>query len=215
MRCATRLLTLALLFGGAPAFAEPEVVKPAPPKPLGPLVVGARVGGSFPGAFNKLGSTFLVELELGWQLPFLGRRLGIFGEVSYTQPGASGTRSDPRLASGMASWQLTERDLGLTVGAKFQQPIGQWILLYGGVGAKVHLTRHIVTATSGGADLGENSEDSTRLGLLLRLGGGLRLGPGAVVIELQYEYTPVHHLITGDDNTASLAAALGYTLFLL
>ncbi len=53
-----------------------------------------------------------------------------------------------------------------------------------------------------------------RHGVVLRLGGGYRLGPGALIIELHYEYTPVDHLITGDDNTAHLALQLGYTLFL-
>jgi opacity protein-like surface antigen len=206
-------LALATILSALPATAQP-----AQP----PFSVGVRLGGLFPSVYNNLQTSFLAEIELGYQLPVLGRRLGIFLDGGFTQPKKSGTITDPRLATsaGSASWNLTFTDVGIAAGLQFLQPVGDMFLVYGGAGPKLHLTRSVVRASSGDASLGENSERSTRVGLLLRAGAGLRLWKGALVIELHQEVVSTNHNILaamdgGDKrNVSSLSAQLGYTLFL-
>lgn len=180
------------------------------------FLVGVRAGAIFPEAFNKLELNFLVEVGVAWQLPVLGHRLGIFVDGGYSQPTSAGTRTDPRVPTNMGgvSWDLTVKDIGVSAGLQWLQPVGTRLLVYGGAGYKVHFTESVIEQRAGTTDLGTNTEQSTRHGAVVRAGLGLRLGPGAAVLEVHYEYTPVDHLITGDDNTAHLAAQLGYTLFL-
>jgi hypothetical protein len=232
------LPAVALLAAGGAARAvetpppEAAVVaqaRPAPdPRRMPMLLLGARFGAVVPEAFNKLDANFLVEIELACQLPIprIENRLGLFLDVGYMRPTQSGTRLDPRVmaCNGVPcseSWDEVIHDVGFTLGVHYWHPITNRWLIYGGVGARMHLTRTIINASAGGSAFGQNSEDSTRFGVLLRLGTGVRLGPGALQFEVQLDDTPIDHLITGGErqgesaNTASLAFQLGYTLFLL
>jgi hypothetical protein len=194
---------------------EPRVERPAGDRKLEPwLLAGARLGVVAPQAFNKLTTSFLVEAEAAYQLPFLHRRLGVFFDIGYTQPTASGSRTDPRVTAngGNVSYTTTVRDLGMALGVQYRHAIGQWLVPYAGAGAKLHLTSTLVGQAARAVDLGANSERSTRIGFLGRIGLGVHLGPGDLVGEVQVEYTPVDHLITGDTNTAHIAIQFGYLL---
>jgi hypothetical protein len=220
---------------------EQTVVQPAPvEKPaLSPLQVGVRVGAVIPEAFNKLEANFLVGVELAYQLPIpkLHNRLGLYFDVTYSRPTLSDTVVDPRITTcgtgGKCSetYDMVIHDVGFALGVHFWQPLGsaqRW-LVFGGLGAKMHLRRTIINATADGGTggtaqpLGQNQEDSTSdgFGLDLKLGGGYRIGPGAIVVEFRVEYTPIEHLITGGDrpgesaNTANLMFLAGYSFFLL
>src|SRR5207244_7244473 len=113
-------------------------------------------------------------------------------------------RLDTRVTScgGMAcaeDWSEVIHDVGFTLGLHYWHPVTDRWLIYGGAGARMHLTHTIINASAGGADFGENTEDSTRFGVLLRLGTGFRVGPGAYVFVVQLHYTPIDHLITGGE----------------
>lgn len=197
--------------------APPTVRQPPPPRDrlMEPAwLVGVRLGPVIPQAFNKLSTNFLVDVEGAYQLPFWHRRLGLFLDVGYSQPTASGSRADARIMAnnGVVTWDLTVRDLGFALGAEYRHAVGRWVVPYVGAGAKLHLTRSVVNQRVGAIDLGSNTEDSTRVGFLGRVGLGLHLGPGDLVAELHVEYTTVDHLITGDNNTAHLAFQVGYLL---
>ncbi|HEY3354454.1 MAG TPA: hypothetical protein VGQ83_14480 [Polyangia bacterium] len=231
MRRTLATITLALLLapairvraqGGdaaAPAApaptVEPRVERAAGDRTMEPwLLAGARIGVVTPQAFNKLTTSFLVEAEAAYQLPFLHRRLGLFLDLGYTQPTARGSRTDPRVLTngGTVGYTTTVRDFGIAFGAQYRHAFGEWLVPYGGLAIKMHLTDTLVEQTAGTTDLGSNTEQSTRFGVLGRIGLGVHLGPGDLVGELQLEYTPVDHLITGDSNTAHIAIQVGYVL---
>jgi hypothetical protein len=222
-------LAIGLLAAASPAFADDSptpapsggaVEKPAPAPFREPaLLLAVRLGPSFPQAFNKLDTNFVLDVELALQLPFFHRRFGLFLDGSFSQPTASGTKQSAQIgASGgqgdMVGYTLTQRDFGVTLGVQYLHFVKQRVGLYLGVGAKVHFTRDIVDQHAGSVDLGTNTEDSSRIGVIARAGLGIKLGPGMLVIELHYEHAPVKQLVTGDDNTADLAAQLGYAFFL-
>jgi hypothetical protein len=228
-----------LLLAGSPALAQQDLQAPqakaapalelqaqpaqAPPsnQPT-PLLFGPRFGVVIPTG-NKLDTNFQVELEAAYQLPFIGRRLGIFFDFSYSRPTESGTRTDARVLTngGVEDWKLVQHDVGFALGLHFWQPLPKNFLIYGGIGGKLHLLRTIIDASAGGADFGTNREDSTRVGALLRVGGAYKIGPGAIQLELQFEWLTSNHLITGGEldgtspNEAHIALQIGYAFFLL
>jgi hypothetical protein len=82
------------------------------------------------------------------------------------------------------------------------------------LGPKLHFIRSTQTATSASAAMGENSERSARLGLLLRAGAGVFLGRGALVLELHQEFLNSNHAITDYHNVANFSAMAGYVLLI-
>lgn len=198
-----------------PALPDATVAQPAPAEPKPPtLLLGVRAGGVFPQAFNKLDASFLVDVELGWQLPFFKNRFGLYLGGSYSQPTSSGRKTTSQIADPV-DYKLTLADTGVTLGLQYLHFVHPRVGLLVGGGAKVHFTRNTVEQHAGSTDLGTNSEDSTRIGAAARAGAGIRLGPGMLTILVNYEWAPTKQLITGDDNTAFLGVQLGYTLFLL
>lgn len=197
----------------APPTETVTRVAEEPDKPK-EFLLGARIGAIFPEPFNKLDANFLLDVELAWQLPVLDRKLGLFFDASYSRPTESGTRPDARLAGGTESYSLYIDDLGFTLGAQVVLPIKSKLLFIAGVGAKMHLTHSVINANAMGTDLGTNTEDNTRFGVVVRVAGGYRVGPGAIVVEAHFEYTPIDHLITGDNNTGHLSIQAGYLLML-
>lgn len=204
----------------APADVDLPAEPAAPPPDAGEEklpwgIVEARVGGLFPSVFNKLSTTVTVRGAVAWQFAF-ARALGAYVEASYAEPSASGTRTDTRLAvnGGEERWALSVKEFALAVGPRFGFRLGRWFDGYVGAGLLVSFTRSVTTASAGDVELGTNTEYSTRLGGQARAGVGLKLGPGAIVLELGLAVLPVDHLITGDSNTSSLSAQLGYALYL-
>ncbi|MCC7542828.1 MAG: hypothetical protein IT379_41820, partial [Deltaproteobacteria bacterium] len=71
-----------------------------------------------------------------------------------------------------------------------------------------------VEGTGGGQPFGQNTEQSTQAGAVFQLGGELRAGPGAALLEVSFGISDLPHTITGQTSTGALAVELGYRLFL-
>ncbi len=213
----TLLILMSVYSATASASVETATVATDPPPterlPVG--VLDVRVGLHIPSVFNKLDTTFTVHAGAAWQFAF-DRILGAFLDLSYAEPTARGARSDPRVVAngGAEDWTLAVRDFGIGFGPRVQFHLGALFDGYVGLGALVSFTRSVTSASAGDVPLGTHTEFNTRLGGLLRLGVGFKLGPGAVVLELAGNHVPVDHLITGDANTSSLSAQLGYAFYL-
>jgi len=67
--------------------------------------------------------------------------------------------------------------------------------------------------SAGGAELGENREQSARFGGMVTLGGERLLGPGVLALEAGFGTSDLPHLITGDVSTGAIAIQIGYRLF--
>lgn len=195
-----------------------EPPTPPPSTPAAPsqpqFLVGVQLGPSFPGIFNRLGTSGIGNVQAAWQLPFMQRELGVFFQLGYTQPSVSGTRVDPRLTGngGVETWRLSVMDFALSFGADYVLQLPAGFIGFGALGLTVHLTHSVLDQSVGKESLGTASENSTRIGYVARLGAGYHLGPGYLTLELENEFAGIDHRLTGVANTAHLAPALGYLL---
>ncbi len=177
----------------------------AQPKGLG-LAVAAKVGGTKP--TSGLGMTYMAALELSYAPPVvkdllpLGT-LSVGLEVGYMQPSLSSSANDASVA-GKYSYALDQRLVTTALDAIVTVPVSI-VRVYGSVGWGMYFLRAQVDS------FGKvNTENQTRSGLQLRVGGGLALGPGDVFAEARYHYVGLEFLSTGNSNAGGVTLAAGY-----
>ncbi len=181
--------------------------------------VGARAGLYVPGIVNRMDPHVVVGLDVAVLLPFLERRFGVQLEVGWAPPGAGvPATADPRLGApgSMSSWtaSMTTDELFVGGGLIFRfLPPGDVFVPYLGVGGRVYFLRTVVWGVGAGEPFGENTEVSAQGGISATLGGELRLGPGALVIEAGFGWSDLPHTTTGATSTSAISAQLGYRFF--
>jgi hypothetical protein len=207
-----QLLICALLLGST-ASAEEVIVKEKPKKDRGEIMLALKIGASFPGVFNRLQTSYLIDLEVGYALPFLKHRLALSIDAGFTAPEANGSSTDPRLdaAGGMYSWHLEQRELSFGITLYYRHPIGKFIP-YVGVGPRLFLLESKVRGYAGGANISTSTEDSSKIGAGIPVGFGYTLGPGHLLVELALAIGPIDHTTTGNDLVGALSLAVGYRL---
>lgn len=208
--------TLALVVALAAASLAPATAHAQDQADDAPrFMVGARVGVALPQLFNRLDTSFDVRLGLGYILPALDHRLAVVADVTYVRPKRDGTLEDPRLTAGSYDYELTQHDLSVFVGAHYHfLELGETLVPYAALGVRVHALRSEIRGEAADQPFGLNEETSTSFGPVVRGGLGLTLGPGYLSLEVELGYTPIDHLVTGDENVGRLALTLGYTLTL-
>jgi hypothetical protein len=186
-------------------------------------MVGLRAQVGFAQVFSDLGVAPAGELEFGYRLPFLGRRLAIFVSGGYQYSYATGTVGpDDRLVGPDGApypdgynWDLDEHAVTLTLGFLgriFADTDAFSPYLW--VGPRVFFLESVVNGSAGGEAFGENTETSTEFGVAAAVGVDYVLGPGALFGEVEVGWSPLGHDITGDSSTGQLGIALGYRLLL-
>lgn len=205
--------------------AEPEpALDEAPPSPAPaeapaaePMLLVHVSGGVFlPQAFNRLDTSFIVQLGAGYVLPFLDHRLAIVIDGFYTRPERTEEISDPRLGAGSYRYTLVQNDLSLFLGVygHFTHLTRDMFVPYAALGVRVHFLWSEIDGMSGDGTLGAHRETSTQVGGALRVGLGIRLGPGLLFAEAEGQLAPIEHLVTGSANMGDISIALGYRLVL-
>jgi hypothetical protein len=203
------ITTAALTVAGAPAHAQDT---PAPDGPsaaeLGSLIVGLEVGAMLP--FSALGPHMALGLELGWVLPFAERRMDVFAAAGYSPPSRSFVTGDEY------EGELTQQELFLSLGPRLRLfELGRTLNASLALGPRMYLLRSTSTGGRRGNAFAEFEEESTRFGFFVAAGGEWVLGPGAVLLDVDFGWSKLPHRITGDVSTAGLALTLGYRLFVL
>lgn len=202
----------------SPAITEATTVPEAAPASaaLRPWEISLKAGGHFPQIANRLGSTFDVIAKVGYGVA-LQRRLQLFADFAYSQPSHTSSDTDPRLvgAGGEYSSKLTVRDFTTTFGAGyfFRLPYPR-MMSYAGAGLQLHFLWSGVSGSTPCAYFGDQTESSTRIGGVAMVGAGYQLGPGVILGELRFGFTPVSQKVTGSGNIAALSLLVGYGLFL-
>jgi len=195
-------LTAPAIFGVASIAAEPIHVS-----------IAGKLGVVLPQIATPLGTAPGGELEIGVITPLVGGRLGVFVAGSYAQPTVTRTsQPDPRLPASYDGTQ-TQRELttGLVAVMRLHPGLARWNV-YGGLGVRAYFLQTLTVGDAGGAEFGENREQSTRIGGVGLAGGELRAGPGSATAELQLASSGLPHTITGDVTTTSLSLLVGYRL---
>lgn len=180
--------------------------------------VAPHVGVLVPQLFSDLGSFPVVGLELGYILPFdvgsMLRPLQLNFDTMFTAPTASGSEFAPAFGEDGENfdWQLRERVLIFELSGLWRfLPPGEGFSAYAQAGPRLYLMESVMNATSAsGADLGENRETKTQVGLMIGGGAEYTLGPGAIFGALEFGWSDMKQRITGDSNTGALVVDLGY-----
>lgn len=209
------LLIAMILCGGGAARADRGVSSTAalPSHDRGGAIVGLKVGGWFPQAFSYLGSSYFVELEAGYMLPYLRRLLSLTASVSLSDPGLEGGASDPRVSGGAYTYSAHQLQLqfGLTAWARVS--LGR-VVPYVGLGPRLWLVRTASTGQAAAASFLDTSETSSEIGLAVPLGLELILGPGRAFVEGQLHYAPTAQRSSGESSLGAVLLGVGYRLVL-
>jgi hypothetical protein len=178
------------------------------------LVLAPKVGASFAQPFGDLGTSYIPELELGYNLPVLKRSLGLFVSGAYTAPKANGTLRDDRLPEPV-KYTLTQQQAQVTLGLLYRVPLAtKWFRPYLSAGPRLFAMRTGAKGKGGSEPFGKNEETSTKLGVFAALGGELHVGPGALLLELSLSWVKIDGYILRNTSAGALGLSLGYRFFL-
>ncbi len=212
MKTSTLLLSLTLLGLSGVASAQDKSTDSPVKRDRGAVVAGAKFGGI--ASFNGLDPFVNGAVEVGYILPMLNRGIGIYADVAYTVPTATGEANDPRVPSGKYTWTLTQKQLTVTPMVVYRLTRFGRFVPYAGVGPRIYMFESITEGKAGSEVILETKERSTKVGAAVPLGVDIQLGPGAVLAELLFEIGPLTHALTGDTNTAATSLSVGYRLML-
>jgi hypothetical protein len=207
---------------GEPAGAATSAPEPAPVLTTfrrAKLGISAGLKGSLglPQPFSTLKTGGGLELELGYLLPFIGRRLGLSVAMAYGHHTATGQDEDPRLTpTGTYNWDLTFQAMmiSMAITGRIFPPYAKLMNGYLSVGPRIFLLSMKEKAYSQDQNFGTTTEKDTRVGVFVVAGGEYYLGPGALFLELEYSFVKVPGLIPGEGDGSSLRFALGYRILL-
>jgi hypothetical protein len=179
------------------------------------IVLGVKVGGFVPSLFSELDPSFVIGLEVGMVLPPLKRALVLVLAVDYSQPPADGSEMDDRVNGTGYTWEITQRELTFGLLAMLRPRLfGEKVRPFVAAGPRLYLLETTARGASGGESFGEYTEQSTTVGGVLAAGVDIKLGPGALVGELELGFSDLDHISTGDANTAALEIRVGYRFWL-
>ncbi len=206
------LLSLALLTIANTASARDQTIPDPAAKPKGAIVAGLKFGGI--ASFNGLDPFVNGAVKGGYILPALNRGIGIYADIAYTVPTATGESPDPRVPGGKYSWTLTQKQLTITPMVVYRITRFGRFVPYVGLGPRIYIFESITEGKAGGQTILETKERSTKVGGAIPLGVDFKIGPGAALAELLFEIGPLNHALTGDTTTAATSLSLGYRLML-
>jgi opacity protein-like surface antigen len=173
------------------------------------LLAGAKVGGIIP--FGGLGPNGTAGIELGVVFPWLHRSFAFAIDLDYAVPKASGSETDPRIATGgKYTWHLTEQELNLMPVIMYRLTSLGRVTPFVGVGPRIYFLQSTVRSNEGLPSFQETTEQSTKVGFGVPLGVEFQLGPGGLLAELLFQYGGLDHTATGVSNTGGASLALGY-----
>lgn len=221
-RSAALALGLAAVAQATPSLAADAHVEvstdlSAPPVPSAPaapsggdsaFLLAGKVGGLVP--FNGLDPFASGGIELGWIFAGTDQRLCALLDVTYTAPRASGGAADPRLASGVFEWEISQKELILQPTFLYRLTGLGPIVPFAGIGPRIYFLETVSQGSSGGVPFQESKERSTKFGAGLPVGAEYEIGPGGVMAELLMEWAPLDHRVTGDVSLLGMTLFLGY-----
>jgi hypothetical protein len=178
------------------------------------IVLGIKAGAGLSQPFGDLGSSFITELELGYNLPVLDRSFELFVAGAYTQPSAEGTLTDERLP-GPIKYSIKQQQAMVTLGLLYRVPLAtDRFRPYLSAGPRLFAMRSEAKGSGGDEAFGQNEETATKLGVFAAVGGELQLGPGALLLEVSMSWAKLDAYVLRDTSTGALGLSLGYRFFL-
>jgi opacity protein-like surface antigen len=181
------------------------------------ITAGLKAGVGLSQPYSDLGVGPIVEIEGGYTLPPLEKRLRVLLQVGYERTGANGSVDDARVGGGGYKWDLTEDKLTVMpaiFGQLWSPGLKRWNP-YAALGPRIFMLRTKVASKSKSdptESFGDSTEKNTKFGFGLQIGVEFDLWKGSLFGELQQVWSKLDHRTTGDTNTASLGINVGYRL---
>jgi hypothetical protein len=170
--------------------------------------VGVQAGPAFP--LSDLGPAVLPRLELGVELPPIGRRLRLFVAGQYLRPLGEGQGQEPRLAAGGYEYTLRQHELAFALGPTLRIPdLSAVVVPEASVGPQIYLHQSKVDGSAGGEPFGESVEEYTRVGGYASIGAAVVLGPAELVLQVAFTSSGLNGVVTGAASGAAIAPLLG------
>jgi hypothetical protein len=169
---------------------------------------------------NGLGAGAVFELELGYMPPLfspIGRDIQIFLVGQYTAPTATQSLSGDGRLPGNGDWQyeLTLHQWVGTFGLLYRIPVPPaWMRPYVAAGMRGYWTTTVADGSAGENEFGTYEESAFDLGGYGAAGVDFFLGPGALLLELQFGMSALDSYILRETSTAALNIGLGYRFML-
>jgi hypothetical protein len=180
------------------------------------FLAAAKVGGIVP--FNGMDPFVRGGLELGWVFGGQQRRMAALLDVSYTKPGASGSRQDDRLlydeSSGEYSWEIDQHELVFQPTFLYRFTSDDALIPFVGIGPRIYLLETLSRGDANQERILETSEQSTEFGVGVPFGAEYQVGPGGLFAEGLLEWGPLDHRITGDASMLAGSLQVGYRAIL-
>lgn len=174
--------------------------------------MGLHLGPTFP--LTPLAPTFLPRLEIGFVPSAIGGRLQIFVTGSYASPIARGTTDDSRVPGGSYDWELRQREIALGAGASFDLlPRDAAWHPEVAIAPVLWLLHTSVTGDADSSEFGESTEAYTQAGLLAAAGIGKEIGPGRLILRVEFAMAPLTGQVTGKSSTSAIDPTLGYRMY--
>jgi hypothetical protein len=187
----------------APPPAASTTATAEPGKPW-TFAVAPRI--AFAIATSKLGPAAQVGVELDVAL---SRRLVLAIDVSLDRPSHDGTVMDTRLPPpGTATYTVSETELAIALDVGYRigdKSIVPWV-------AGGPLIQMLRTTETNSIAPGENTAQSTKLGIDLAGGVDFKAGPGYAVGQLRIDYAGLDDALTGSSNAGRITIGAAYRL---
>jgi hypothetical protein len=169
---------------------------------------------------NGLGAGAVFELEVGYMPPLfdpIGRDIQLFLVGQYTAPSASQELSGDARLPGNGSWnyELTLHQWIATFGLLYRIPVPPaWMRPYVAAGMRGYWTTTVATGSASDNDFGTYEEAAFDLGGYGAAGVDFFLGPGSILLELQFGMSALDSYILRNTSSAALNIGLGYRFML-
>lgn len=219
IKASLALLTVALAaLAATPVSAQESTVESGTVYERGGLVgtgivIGAKAAVGFGQVYDTSGTGWLGELELGWVTPY--RPIQIFATGSYVSTGREGTGEPDARLPGEMSYDFTQQQFVLTLGALYRLPLSTDLIRpYAALGGRIYLTSTEIDGEAASEPFGTYTEEGTNYGIYGALGADIFVGPGSILFEIQTGWAPVDRFVLQDTSTGALNIALGYRIFL-
>lgn len=183
------------------------------------LVLGLKAGGGL--GLGALGATPVFELEIGYTLPVAlpeARAVQVFVAGQYAMPATEGSASevDARLpGDGQMRYHIEQQQAIMTLGALYRIRVpATWIRPYVALAGRVWLIESTIEGRVGGEGYGIHTEQDTEWGGYGAVGVDGYVGPGAVLLEVQWVYGTLDGFVLRDTHLGGVNVAVGYRVML-
>ena len=154
---------------------------------------------------SQLSPSPVVGLEMGYILPWLGRRMAATCTVEWFGPAREGDSDDSRILEETYHYEIRSAVIPVLFGVRYFFPVKNPLSVSGFLRLGPAYARVETTAFDFAVE-----ETDTVLAASTGAAIGVQAGPGAVSLEAAYQYSGVDFISSGEQNISGPRLLMGY-----